>query len=55
MGVVLTFSLSERLMAVLSPVVQPTPGRGLEAAEDAGSAHTVKATGTRISRKPFFV
>ena len=30
-------------------------GRGLEVAEDAGSAPTMKAAGTRISRKPFFV
>ena len=30
-------------------------GRGLEVAEDAGSAHTMKATGACISRKPIFL
>ena len=28
---------------------------GFEVAEDAGTAHTIKATGTRISRKPIFL
>jgi hypothetical protein len=30
-------------------------GRGLEVTKDAGTAHTIKATGTRISRKPIFL
>jgi hypothetical protein len=30
-------------------------GRGLEGAKDAGTAHTIKATGTRTSRKPLFL
>jgi hypothetical protein len=30
-------------------------GRGLEATEDAGSAHTMKATGTRTSLNPRFI
>jgi len=30
-------------------------GQGLEVAEDAASAHTIKANGTRTSRRPFFL